>query len=179
MQRYVPSGKGDSLRISLPWKDFENPSSPKGFVDPFREGGFLWNRLLICSLVKKEISCSCKPIRGSFSPSVFHRPHLYAYIFVATLTCYQWGNRAESVMTSCRKWDSEVEVSRTQRDSKFPWMSIGGRGFVLDCLIIFFSSHVPPDVRWPLDERAHPAHATLGYRFHRSQDLQVRIAYAF
>ena len=34
MQRYVPSGKGDSLRISLPRKDFENHSSPKGFVDP-------------------------------------------------------------------------------------------------------------------------------------------------
>ena len=51
MQRFVPSGKGNSLRISLPRKDFENPSSHKGFVDPFREGGFLWNRLQSCQAI--------------------------------------------------------------------------------------------------------------------------------
>ena len=39
------------------------------------------------------------------------------------------------MIANFRQWESEVDISRTQCDSKLPPMGIGGRGFVLDCLI--------------------------------------------
>ena len=44
--------------------------------------------------------------------------------------------------------------------------------------LFFLRSHVPPDVRRPLDERADPPDALLGRRLHRTQDLQAGIANA-